>query len=892
MNSTCHRRKLNEQHREELAIGSGITGNSIDAAGFETINDPIRVGEILNNGKFDFAPHMPALHIPFFDAGGHRLDYGRIKLAKPRPNAGKYESPRRTPTRIYFPRHETLHRAIRERLPLCVTEGEKKSLRACDAGVPCIGLTGIWNWAVKMTDSQKRKALFRPVRQQLVEVCKDRVVIVVPDSDPLANAHVEQAFCEFSQSLSHLCNSKVAIASIPFVTFDVRSGLPNKVGLDDLGVAHGDASIKQLFDIAVERISQSGVRLNDYRDAMKASRAKLAPGKAYIDRSPTGSGKTVADITAALNHDTSLILTDSHQQGSEIEKRATELAIERELTKQDSGFISKYPGRGEKTGQWSEDADGKRTYEKKCLDLDRVELAQAFGLSASQSACLGCDWSKGWTRCQYMQELPAAETAPHAIATKQRARYTLDGLAEGKQLVAVQENAIDLLAAITKCATAEAFDQVSKIAGELDVRWRRDLVTAEREFIEYVGRRARRFADVIRSEQPINLMRELDYTVASHPKFQLSVYDLARRTEPTKDVAKAMRIVMSAVAGNLKSIVGMRYPNGRKFFIVAVWKTTLPRDAIVLLNDATDAGHLQRIIDKPIVDLTPNLKQERVHTVRQYPRDVTRSTSPKNVLGILRGIMERNRWAKRIGVITHKPHVKLAQGKSVKHNDDEFQLEERYLRRIEMVEHFGGEISRGSNMFVERNCDLLIVLGSPRPGPEAVVDRLLQLGESKAVLRDGVWMRRHTDDESGSGKHSRHTWLADTESGRVRAIRGREYADLLWRECHASLANAELRQAIGRARSNLQNGIPCQVASTIDAGVPVVDFKDDLNLIMKRHAVVLDAIDSGDGKMTFRRMGSEVGMTERTVKDVFSDLRKWGLVRNVGTNRNPTWEVT
>jgi hypothetical protein len=34
-------------------------------------------------------------------------------------------------------------------IPIDITEGEKKALKACQEGLYCVGITGLWNWKVK-----------------------------------------------------------------------------------------------------------------------------------------------------------------------------------------------------------------------------------------------------------------------------------------------------------------------------------------------------------------------------------------------------------------------------------------------------------------------------------------------------------------------------------------------------------------------------------------------------------------------------------------------------------------------------------------------------------------------------------------------------------------------
>ncbi len=62
--------------------------------------------------------------------------------------------------------------------PLVISEGEKKSLAACQLGLPCIGIAGVWNWRAKLDTGER---LILPGLDQFV--WQGRTVELVPDSD-------------------------------------------------------------------------------------------------------------------------------------------------------------------------------------------------------------------------------------------------------------------------------------------------------------------------------------------------------------------------------------------------------------------------------------------------------------------------------------------------------------------------------------------------------------------------------------------------------------------------------------------------------------------------------------------------------------------------------------
>ena len=60
-------------------------------------------------------------------------------------------------------------------IPLCITEGEKKALMACQSGLPCVALSGLWSW--------KNKGEDKLISDFDLIALKNREVFLVPDND-------------------------------------------------------------------------------------------------------------------------------------------------------------------------------------------------------------------------------------------------------------------------------------------------------------------------------------------------------------------------------------------------------------------------------------------------------------------------------------------------------------------------------------------------------------------------------------------------------------------------------------------------------------------------------------------------------------------------------------
>jgi|TARA_B100002003_G_scaffold243696_1_gene268561 hypothetical protein len=60
-------------------------------------------------------------------------------------------------------------------IPLYITEGEKKALAACQSGLPCVALSGLWNWKNKGDDAL--------ISDFDLIAFKNREVFIIPDND-------------------------------------------------------------------------------------------------------------------------------------------------------------------------------------------------------------------------------------------------------------------------------------------------------------------------------------------------------------------------------------------------------------------------------------------------------------------------------------------------------------------------------------------------------------------------------------------------------------------------------------------------------------------------------------------------------------------------------------
>lgn len=160
------------------------------------------------NGKGPFTRIKP--DIPFLDRSG-------------RPS--KYLSPKGAGNRIYVP-PQIMPEQLRDcKIPLYVTEGEKKALKAAQEGLCCIAIPGVWSW------KQRNGNRSVPIPDLDLIEWKIRSTYLVFDSDLRVKKEVATALYELSRELERR-RAHVRKIDLP----DGPGGA--KVGLDDYLVSH------------------------------------------------------------------------------------------------------------------------------------------------------------------------------------------------------------------------------------------------------------------------------------------------------------------------------------------------------------------------------------------------------------------------------------------------------------------------------------------------------------------------------------------------------------------------------------------------------------------------------------------------------------------------------
>jgi hypothetical protein len=125
---------------------SGLTDATIESAGIRSEHDRRKLAAMFNRKSWS-QQLGSALLFPYRDADGTTV-LVRGKPDRPAQKNGKsakYIAPSGSAVRAYFP--PGVHRAIEDgATEVLITEGEKKSLAAYQAGFCCVGLPGVDCW--------------------------------------------------------------------------------------------------------------------------------------------------------------------------------------------------------------------------------------------------------------------------------------------------------------------------------------------------------------------------------------------------------------------------------------------------------------------------------------------------------------------------------------------------------------------------------------------------------------------------------------------------------------------------------------------------------------------------------------------------------------------------
>jgi putative DNA primase/helicase len=130
------------------------------------------------------------LVFPYDRAGANMTPtYARVKLDQAGADGKRYRSPKGRGNHLYTPFTIDPYALCDVRQILVITEGEKKTLAAVQAGIVCVGLSGVWSWKHRVV----KEGPSVPIEDLHVLPWKGRSVCIVFDSDAATNHDVRAA---------------------------------------------------------------------------------------------------------------------------------------------------------------------------------------------------------------------------------------------------------------------------------------------------------------------------------------------------------------------------------------------------------------------------------------------------------------------------------------------------------------------------------------------------------------------------------------------------------------------------------------------------------------------------------------------------------------------------
>lgn len=516
------------------------------------------------------------------------------------------------------------------------------------------------------------------------------------------------------------------------------------------------------------------ISLGDYFSKLVVSRATTTNGIS-LDRSPCGAGKTHALLNRLPSVPSSLIVCPTHENCGELVLAAQQRGIDAAAHPQPTS--------------------------ENCEQFTRVLDGQRSGLPIDESVCPSCQAKFRCGRYGYRKEVARFRKAAHQIVTHERAtKVGLETLASGKSLIVVQERVENFLSSSVGVNFGELDQLGSPLAESAERAGQSPETLPIRNYAWHLSRVLALIGGSRQQEAPHRIVPGLP-PVTPPDGWYAALHDSLKSTGGRLS-ADALHGLMDLAAGRAEAIFRPERrvaKGGHAKQIVFLRRNRMPERVPVILEDHTArTSTISELVGKPVRDMTSVTFPEALHRVAQMPVDVTKGTTAKSATDLVRGILLTRPAAQRVGVICHSNHRTAIE-----------KIESPFRERIAIVDYFWSGNSRASNRWHEE-CELLLVLGTPRPGIAAVQESLLRMGLLEAAKRDGDFTESIA--------------IGHTETGERRVYLSRRYSEPEWDSAYRSLVVPEIVQSIGRARYIRPEGIPETIlVSTEPTGIPVLE---------------------------------------------------------------------
>lgn len=446
---------------------------------------------------------------------------------------------------------------------------------------------------------------------------------------------------------------------------------------------------------------------------------------------------------------------------------------------------------------------------------------EGLGLPVVSAVCPTCEFKKRCEEDGYLFGVKRARKSPVAIATHARGVVQhLDNLAQDRNYIAIHESAVELLRptiSVTQDELREMHTSLDRILGK---RIASERVTAcdQEVFLTQLKCVLEEAERIVDAAEVVTQFPSIGFgsPVELKPQTLSGVIRTLFRDSRQRMQGRAWQVLLALATQQLCHAYAVVHPVHRRGGVkaeartlLAAWSNPVPSNIPVWICDATiDRSTISNLLPSGIAlkDVTPMVRPPQLHKVTQIPQDITKGTDKRkasvtnprnNVLQICRGILAELPAGKTVGVIHHREHL------------DQIEELRRSDSRIVRSCYFWEGPERSSNDW-KSECDVILVLGTPRPGPDAVRHRLLVMGEiDAAAIPDPVW-------ES-------YCWIGKSESGTSVTVNSSRYQDADWQRAFVSLCRAELTQCVGRGRTVCHDGIDVIVVSTEECGLLIAD---------------------------------------------------------------------
>lgn len=240
------KREVSEKHLANLRA-SGLSDETIALAELYTETVHTALAELVQRKAW---PRMcgAALVFPFYLPGGTEPVAYRVRPSYPRTERNgskthlvKYDQAAGAGLLVYFaPRARARGWYGGLERTLFWTEGEKKALAFDQLELPCVGLTGVWNWGDKKLRDETGEQRLHPVLRDHVAIAGRHHVICF-DADARQNDSVMLAAARLAGLLRF-----AGAASVKFVC----PPSSEQKGIDDYYAAFGEVVTRQLLSSA------------------------------------------------------------------------------------------------------------------------------------------------------------------------------------------------------------------------------------------------------------------------------------------------------------------------------------------------------------------------------------------------------------------------------------------------------------------------------------------------------------------------------------------------------------------------------------------------------------------------------------------------------------------